>query len=57
MDIIERAVSTLMHDGLVIYPTETVYGLGADAFSEEAIGKVYRSQEARHLKTDLDRSL
>jgi len=41
MDIIEKAVSVLMHDGLVIYPTETVYGLGADAFSDEAILKVY----------------
>jgi L-threonylcarbamoyladenylate synthase len=41
MDIIEKAVSILMHDGLVIYPTETVYGLGADAFSDEAILKVY----------------
>ena len=41
MDIIEKAVSALMHDGLVIYPTETVYGLGADAFSDDAILKVY----------------
>jgi len=41
MDIIEKAVSVLMHDGIVIYPTETVYGLGADAFSDEAILKVY----------------
>jgi L-threonylcarbamoyladenylate synthase len=45
MDIIERAVSALMHDGLVIYPTETVYGFGADAFSEEAIGKVYEAKK------------
>jgi L-threonylcarbamoyladenylate synthase len=45
MDIIERAVSVLMHDGLIIYPTETVYGLGADAFSEEAIRKVYEAKK------------
>ena len=45
MDIIERAVSVLMHDGLVVYPTETVYGLGADAFSEEAIEKVYEAKK------------
>jgi len=45
MDIIERAVSVLSHDGIVIYPTETVYGLGADAFSEHAIQKVY---DAKH---------
>jgi L-threonylcarbamoyladenylate synthase len=45
MDIIERAVAILMHDGIVIYPTETVYGLGADAFSDNAILKVYESKK------------
>jgi len=45
MDIIERAVSVLAHDGIVIYPTETVYGLGADAFSEDAILKVYEAKK------------
>ncbi|MDP2797845.1 MAG: L-threonylcarbamoyladenylate synthase [Methanoregula sp.] len=45
MDVIEKAVSILMRDGIVVYPTETVYGLGADAFSDEAIIKVY---EAKH---------
>ena len=41
MDTIDKAVSILMHDGIIVYPTETVYGLGADAFSDEAIMKVY----------------
>lgn len=45
MDIIEKAVSVLMHDGLVIYPTETLYGLGADAFSDEAILRVYEAKK------------
>jgi L-threonylcarbamoyladenylate synthase len=45
MDIVERAVTVLIHDGLVIYPTETVYGLGADAFSEDAIRKVYEAKK------------
>jgi len=45
MDIIERAVSVLMHDGTVIYPTETVYGLGADALSENAVLKVYEAKK------------
>jgi L-threonylcarbamoyladenylate synthase len=45
MDIIERAVSVLMHDGLIVYPTDTLYGLGADAFSEEAIEKVYEAKK------------
>lgn len=45
MDIIDKAVSVLMHDGLVVYPTETVYGLGADAFSDEAILRVYEAKK------------
>ena len=45
MDIIDKAVSVLMHDGTIVYPTETVYGLGADAFSDEAILKVYEAKK------------
>jgi len=45
MDIIDKAVSVLRHDGTIVYPTETVYGLGADAFSDEAILKVYEAKE------------
>ncbi|HOT93781.1 MAG TPA: L-threonylcarbamoyladenylate synthase [Methanoregulaceae archaeon] len=44
MDQVERAVQFLMRDGLVVYPTETVYGLGADALSDEAIRSVYDSK-------------
>jgi L-threonylcarbamoyladenylate synthase len=45
MDRLEKAVSILMHDGLVVYPTETVYGLGADALSDEAIQNVYDAKQ------------
>ena len=45
MDRLEKAVSILMHDGLIVYPTETVYGLGADAFSDEAILRVYEAKK------------
>ncbi|MBN1431526.1 MAG: threonylcarbamoyl-AMP synthase [Methanomicrobiaceae archaeon] len=37
----EEAVCVLRHDGLIVYPTETVYGLGCDAFSDEAIHRLY----------------
>jgi L-threonylcarbamoyladenylate synthase len=42
--IIEQAVKILNKDGLIIYPTDTLYGLGADAFSEEAIIKVFEAK-------------
>lgn len=44
MDVIEHAVSILRHDGLVVYPTDTLYGLGADALSEEAVLRVYEAK-------------
>jgi L-threonylcarbamoyladenylate synthase len=44
MDVIERAVAVLQRDGLVVYPTDTVYGLGADALSEEAVLRVYEAK-------------
>jgi L-threonylcarbamoyladenylate synthase len=45
MDLIGKAVAVLSHDGLVVYPTETVYGLGADALSDEAIRNVYEAKK------------
>lgn len=44
MDIIAQAVAILRRDGLIVYPTETVYGLGADALSEHAVYKVYEAK-------------
>jgi len=41
---IEKAVHVLMRDGLIVYPTDTLYGLGGDAFSEEAVFKVFEAK-------------
>lgn len=38
---INRAVEVLLKNGVVAIPTETVYGLAGNAFSEEAIQKIY----------------
>ncbi|HZD42844.1 MAG TPA: L-threonylcarbamoyladenylate synthase [Methanomicrobiales archaeon] len=45
MDLISQAVRVLQRDGLVVYPTETIYGLGGDALSENAIQKVYEAKQ------------
>ncbi len=42
---IERAASVLKNGGLVAFPTETVYGLGANLLDEKAIDKLYRIKE------------
>lgn len=38
---IDRAAAIIKHGGLVAFPTETVYGLGADATNPEAIARVF----------------
>ena len=41
MSDITRAVATLRAGGLVAFPTETVYGLGADAANPDALARLY----------------
>ncbi len=41
-DGLRRAVELLRRESVVAFPTETVYGLGANAFSAKAIAEVYR---------------
>ena len=43
-EIIEEAGMILKNGGLVAFPTETVYGLGADALKEEAAMKTYAAK-------------
>src|SRR5262244_315853 len=38
---IERAAAILREGGLVVFPTETVYGLGANALDANAVRKIY----------------
>lgn len=38
---IDRMVEALKDDGLIIYPTDTTYGLGGSLFSKKAIEKIY----------------
>ena len=38
------AARTLRDGGLVAFPTETVYGLGADAANAEAVARLYRAK-------------
>ncbi len=44
IDAIAEAAATIRAGGLVVYPTETVYGLGADACSDEAVAKVFAAK-------------
>ena len=39
---IDEAVQFLKSGQVIAYPTETIYGLGADVFNKKAVGKVYK---------------
>lgn len=41
---IEKAVDILRRGGLVAFPTETVYGLGADASNPDAVKKIFATK-------------
>ncbi|MDQ3196294.1 MAG: L-threonylcarbamoyladenylate synthase, partial [Pseudomonadota bacterium] len=45
---IDRAVAVLKRGGLVAFPTETVYGLGADATNPAAVQKIFRVKGRPH---------
>ncbi|TMM53272.1 threonylcarbamoyl-AMP synthase [Maribacter algarum] len=47
---INKAISTLENGGLIIYPTDTVWGIGCDATNEEAVAKVYALKERSDSK-------
>lgn len=40
-DEIKNCVTTLAKGGLILYPTDTVWGLGCDATNKEAVKKIY----------------
>ena len=44
-DILKQAVGLLRQGELVAFPTDTVYGIGAHAFLEEAVARLYQAKE------------
>lgn len=43
-EAIAKAADILRHGGLVAFPTETVYGLGADALNADAAARIYAAK-------------
>jgi L-threonylcarbamoyladenylate synthase len=47
---VDRAIEILKGGGIVVFPTDTVYGLGGDVFNIAAIERIYRvKQRSRNL--------
>ena len=49
MDV-SRAAAAVAEGDLVVYPTETVYGLGADALDADAVERVFEAKGRSHEK-------
>ncbi|MCU0287770.1 MAG: L-threonylcarbamoyladenylate synthase [Acidobacteria bacterium] len=40
-----HAVKILERGGVIVYPTDTIYGLGADILSKEAVAKIFKIKQ------------
>lgn len=46
-DDIKKAVEVMKNGGVILYPTDTVWGIGCDATNAEAVAKVYKIKKTR----------
>ncbi|MDR0900640.1 MAG: threonylcarbamoyl-AMP synthase, partial [Methanobrevibacter sp.] len=51
LDLIDEAIEVLAQGKLVIYPTDTIYGLGANIFDENAVNKIYNIKKRDKSKS------
>ena len=49
-DELEEVIDILNHDGVIIFPTDTVYGLACNCFSERAIEKIFEIKKRAKYK-------
>lgn len=49
-NVIDETVKVLADGGVILYPTDTVYGLGANIFNRKAVRKVYNIKKRSYLK-------
>ena len=50
---VDEAVRTMRAGGIILYPTDTVWGLGCDATSAAAVERIYRLKRSGNKKSML----
>jgi sua5/yciO/yrdC/ywlC family protein len=50
---LDEAVATLRQGGIILYPTDTVWGIGCDATNEEAVQRIYALKRRQDSKSML----
>ncbi len=48
---INKAVEVLKKGGVIVYPTDTIWGIGCDATNEKAVKKIYELKKRQEQKT------
>ena len=48
---IENALEVIKNGGIILYPTDTVWGIGCDATNEEAVAKIYALKKRTESQT------
>ena len=48
---IQKALEILRSGGVILYPTDTVWGIGCDATNPEAVAKVYEIKRREDSKS------
>src|SRR5262245_50071221 len=47
---IEKCLDVLRNGGLILYPTDTIWGIGCDATNENAVEKIYKLKKRNDEK-------
>ena len=50
---VEAAAEVLRKGGIILYPTDTVWGIGCDATNEEAVARIYALKQSENKKSML----
>ncbi|ANE53080.1 L-threonylcarbamoyladenylate synthase [Flavisolibacter tropicus] len=50
-DDIKRAIDVMQRGGVILYPTDTIWGLGCDATNEQAIKRIYEIKQRDDSKS------
>lgn len=48
---IQNSLAYLLKGGIILYPTDTIWGIGCDATNEDAIQKIYRLKKREEKKS------
>jgi L-threonylcarbamoyladenylate synthase len=48
---VHKAFEVIQNGGIILYPTDTVWGIGCDATNEEAVQKIYKLKQRAESKS------